>query len=539
MTMTARQQFEGTRLNAPPGTKGGSMDLFSRAGEIGNQAPHDRRIDRHLEGRGLLQRKCACGGIPGPSGECEECRKKREAGLRRLVSDARPSTLDSQPLAAPPIVHEVLRSPGQALDAATREFMEPRFGHDFSGVRVHTGAKAAESARSVDADAYTVGRDIVFGPGRFEPQKDRGRRLLAHELTHVVQQGARAFDAPPEGLRVMDAHAPEEARANRQAESIGPETAPPCPPQGAHPAQIMRQFATPATAGDAAGDRQQEPKCGPDVTDWFVRQVNAAMTDPEVLGIQRNLRLANRFAGAFGLTANDVAEAGGTAAILNEERSLGANAPARNPTINSQLAAGGASAAAVATKLPAGVLSSPTTISPLISPSAAAGIAMAGALGAAALSWRNLVNHAARYDFKAHPDSMNHPRSAHCPDEGCPPGEVGIVTLCPGAAARNCYESDLPGNLFYALIGRHAGWSELTLQLGSQYAELTDVTPTPARPNVTWDTPDDTAAISLGFRLPLPLSRSAFCSAVPPARGSLAGRQGCADCPEAVSPRIR
>src|SRR5437667_774286 len=80
---------------------------------------------------GLLQRKCACGGTPGPSGECEECRKKR---LRRKV--AQPSTLNQQHSKAPPIVHEVLRSPGQPLDSDTRAFMEPRFGHDFSQVRV-------------------------------------------------------------------------------------------------------------------------------------------------------------------------------------------------------------------------------------------------------------------------------------------------------------------------------------------------------------------------------------------------------------------
>jgi hypothetical protein len=82
----------------------------------------------------------------------------------------------------------VLRSPGQPLDAATRVFMEPRFGHNFSRVRVHTDARAAESARAVGAAAYTVGYDIVFGEGQFEPGTRNGRQLLAHELTHVVQQ---------------------------------------------------------------------------------------------------------------------------------------------------------------------------------------------------------------------------------------------------------------------------------------------------------------------------------------------------------------
>src|SRR6266481_6002155 len=99
---------------------------------------------------GLLQRKCACGGTPGPTGECEGCRRKR---LQREA--AQPSTLNRQHSEVPPIVHEVLRSPGQPLDAATRAFMEPRFGHDFSRVRVHTDAKAAASARAVNALAYT------------------------------------------------------------------------------------------------------------------------------------------------------------------------------------------------------------------------------------------------------------------------------------------------------------------------------------------------------------------------------------------------
>lgn len=91
---------------------------------------------------------------------------------------------------APLIVHEVLRSPGQALDSATRAVMEPSFGHDFSQVRVHTDAKAAESASAVNALAYTVGRDIAFGRSQYVPQTNEGRKLLAHELTHVVQQSA-------------------------------------------------------------------------------------------------------------------------------------------------------------------------------------------------------------------------------------------------------------------------------------------------------------------------------------------------------------
>ena len=88
----------------------------------------------------------------------------------------------------PPVVQEVLRSPGQPRDAETRAYMESRFGHDFSQVRVHTGARAAESVGAVNALAYTVGRDVVFGTGQYEPGTSEGRMLLGHELTHVVQQ---------------------------------------------------------------------------------------------------------------------------------------------------------------------------------------------------------------------------------------------------------------------------------------------------------------------------------------------------------------
>jgi hypothetical protein len=130
----------------------------------------------------LLQRRCACGGTPGPSGECAACRKKRLLQRRAVGKEPVGSV--------PSIVHDVLRSPGAPLDAETRAFMEPRFSHDFSRVRVHTDSRAAESARAVGALAYTVGRNVVFGAGQYTPTTGSGRRLLAHELTHVVQQGS-------------------------------------------------------------------------------------------------------------------------------------------------------------------------------------------------------------------------------------------------------------------------------------------------------------------------------------------------------------
>jgi len=95
-----------------------------------------------------------------------------------------------------PIVNEVLRSPGQPLDGATRAFMEPRFGRDFGRVRVHTDERATQSARAVNALAYTVGRNIVFASGAFRPETSEGSLLLAHELTHTIQQGAVGDSKP-------------------------------------------------------------------------------------------------------------------------------------------------------------------------------------------------------------------------------------------------------------------------------------------------------------------------------------------------------
>ncbi|HEB98833.1 MAG TPA: DUF4157 domain-containing protein, partial [Thiotrichales bacterium] len=186
---------------------------------------------------GILQRKCACGGNPGPTGECAECRRKKRLGINgtplqpklrigrpddplereadrvadlvmrmpepkvQKQPDEEEELLQTKPLVqrrvsgletgleeAPPIVHEVLRSPGRPLDPATRAFFEPRFGYDFGRVRVHTGLKAAEAAEAINAKAFTVGRDVVFGKDEYAPGSGEGKRLLGHELVHVGQE---------------------------------------------------------------------------------------------------------------------------------------------------------------------------------------------------------------------------------------------------------------------------------------------------------------------------------------------------------------
>jgi len=158
---------------------------------------------------GTLQRKCACGGSGGPGGECEGCKKKKQ--LQRSAAGSGPET-------APPIVHEVLRSPGQPLDTATRSFFEPRFGHDFSKVRIHTDAKAAASSRSVGAAAYTVGPHIVFADRLPSIQSEGAARLMAHELAHVLQQPERTHGSA--GLAIGEANSPFEREADCVSEAV-------------------------------------------------------------------------------------------------------------------------------------------------------------------------------------------------------------------------------------------------------------------------------------------------------------------------------
>lgn len=173
----------------------------------------------------VLQRNCACGThVPG-GGECPDCAKKHQALQRKLSigssDDAQEREADlvaehvvangshadapevmpgrSRPvpsvdahgsgMTTPASVEETLARAGRPLDAALRRDMEQQFGHDFSGVRLHSDEAAARSAHEMSAHAYTVGNHVVFGSNQFAPGTATGRRLMAHELTHVVQQG--------------------------------------------------------------------------------------------------------------------------------------------------------------------------------------------------------------------------------------------------------------------------------------------------------------------------------------------------------------
>lgn len=171
----------------------------------------------------------------------------------------------AQPAAAnvaPPIVHDVLRSPGQPLSRSVRATVEPAFGRDFSQVRVHTDAKAAESAQAVNALAYTVGNQVVFGEGQYQPQTEKGRHLIAHELTHTIQQASVTPGASTRGdLQIGEAHDAYEQEADRQALQVsrGHHAHHPLARTQTSVARVQRDDAGPPDAGQPQQGGPQPP----------------------------------------------------------------------------------------------------------------------------------------------------------------------------------------------------------------------------------------------------------------------------------------
>jgi hypothetical protein len=200
----------------------------------------------------LLQR---CGEVTCPPGTCRHDDQRvgldHSQGVAEWHSPPATSTrlqragTGASPVnEVPAIVHEVLRSPGQPLDPAARTVLEPRFGHDFSDVRVHADARAAESARAVNALAYTVGRDVVFGAGQYALETTEGRKLMAHELTHVMQQRGQGTGDPK---AISSPESAQEREATFAAEAIGSE----------------RSSRPTASAGSVAVVHRQPPPVGP------------------------------------------------------------------------------------------------------------------------------------------------------------------------------------------------------------------------------------------------------------------------------------
>ena len=223
--------------------------------------------------RGFLQRKCACGTHAMGGEQCVDCAKKKTVLQRKLAIGASNDPLEqeadriaSQVMAgpapsyinpispgvqrftghtigqtdlAPASVDRVLARSGMPVESTLRQDMEQRFGYDFSKVRVHTGDAAEQSARDVSAHAYTVGHNIVFGARQFAPGTNEGQRLLAHELTHVVQQGKRENSTGNLQLGVMDT--PQEAEADQASQQRDSSTQPTVPTVSSAPGIIQRQ----------------------------------------------------------------------------------------------------------------------------------------------------------------------------------------------------------------------------------------------------------------------------------------------------------
>src|SRR5262245_21862632 len=160
----------------------------------------------------LLRRKCACGGSAGLTDACKECDENRLRVQRRALGPAKPSY-------PPHVVNDVLAEEGEDLDESTRRLSEAQHGHDFRRVRVHTDARASESARAVHALAYTVGRDIVFASGQYQPHTKSGRHLIAHELIHTLQQYGQPRGAEPK-LEIGEENDEFEREAARLADDV-------------------------------------------------------------------------------------------------------------------------------------------------------------------------------------------------------------------------------------------------------------------------------------------------------------------------------
>jgi hypothetical protein len=253
---------------------------------------------------GLLQR-CACKNKSGgPDSESEEQKKKKkqEASSGPLLQrkSAQASAAAPASMEAPPIVHDVLRSPGQPLDAASRAVMEPRFGYDFSRVRVHTDARAAKSAEAVNAQAYAVGSNIVLGANQSGTGNSSNQRVLAHELAHVVQQDGRSAGG---SLKVAPANDSAEGAADRAADEAlsGGRVSNPTKASG----RLQRLGANPACTPTQAKDLHQAVF---NANSWVGKALKALAATPlapkTLTALQHNFGAAGTAANAGTIAAN-------------------------------------------------------------------------------------------------------------------------------------------------------------------------------------------------------------------------------------------
>src|SRR5579863_1094 len=199
-----------------------------------------------------------------------------QARLRILSRPANP-----QP-EAPQVVGEALQSPGRRLDGATRSFFEPLFGRDLSRVRIHTGDLASESARALQARAYTFGSDVVFGPGEYAPHTPGGRLLLAHELTHVVQQDTGAPRQVARQNTSPGSTGSTPAQPGGAGTAGGTSTQTVVPPTTPNFKDVYKDFSTTLAAKDKRplaiqalnllSDASDERQYGNDLASYFLRE---------------------------------------------------------------------------------------------------------------------------------------------------------------------------------------------------------------------------------------------------------------------------
>ena len=159
-------------------------------------------------------------------------------------------------------MHDVISGSGSPLDDGVRADMEARMGHDFGDVRVHTGDTADASARSVSAHAYTVGSNIVFQRGTYDPGSSSGQTLLAHELTHVVQQRSGPVDGTPAagGVSVSDPSDRFEVEAADNAEKVMSQPAPAAPVQAAARRRPLSSGTPPTRPGSRPRTTRRSPR---------------------------------------------------------------------------------------------------------------------------------------------------------------------------------------------------------------------------------------------------------------------------------------
>ncbi|NHC13812.1 eCIS core domain-containing protein [Motilibacter deserti] len=212
-----------------------NAELNSLLGDEGRRRQRHDAAER-ADSTSLVTEAALRAGRPEALGHRELLRLQRtagNAGVQRLVAGGGDEHEEESP------VHGVIRTPGEPLDAGTRGAMEARLGHDFGDVRIHTDSAAAGSARSVQATAYTVGSHVVFGEGSYRPDSEAGQHVLAHELTHVVQQRNGPVDGTAAAGGIL-LSSPSD-RFEREAEHVASSTTPAPAAAGPAPAAASVQ----------------------------------------------------------------------------------------------------------------------------------------------------------------------------------------------------------------------------------------------------------------------------------------------------------